>query len=267
MLLISQSQPVPFLRWSETVSALLRPDRGRRISGVTVKLLLLVVTISGAVCSAAAQQGKETEFWPAVRVNIDLSKRIRLQVYGERQNGEESPTAEKKAGAKVSFRFKPLFRPLVGDNDSENQYLVTGAAGYEYIRKSKNGEPSNENRLSIEATPRYAPGAGFLFLNRNRLEFRWIDGAYNFRYRFKLTGQHAFKAKRFRFTPYASGELFWDRNHHSWNENQYALGVQLPYKRRLMLDTYVLHQNCTTCSQHSLNALGVSVNFYFRRSK
>jgi hypothetical protein len=200
-----------------------------------------------------------------VRVNLDLSQRIRLQVYGERQNGEELPTAERKAGAKVSYRVKPLFKHFVGDIDSENSYLVTWAAGYEYIRKSKNGQPANENRLILESTPRYAPGGGFLFLNRNRMEFRWIDGTYNFRYRFKVTGQHAFKVNGFRFTPYALGELFWDRNKHAWNENQYAAGVQLPLKRILMLDTYVLHQNCTTCSQHSLNTFGVAVNFYFKR--
>jgi len=256
-----------FLRCSESVSTLTRTNRSRRIAGLTLNVLLVVIGVFVAVSSATAQTDSRTEFWPAVRLNLDLHPRIGLQFYGERQNGEESDTAEKKAGVKISYRVKPLFKPLAGDIDPENKYLATWAVGYEYIRKSKNGQPSNENRLILEATPRYAPGAGFLFLNRNRMEFRWIDGSYNFRYRFKLTGQHAFKVDRFHFTPYGSGELFWDRNHHSWNENQYAVGVQFPFRRRFMLDTYVLHQNCTTCSQHSLNAFGVSANFYFKRGK
>lgn len=255
-----------FFRVRETVNAITWSDRRRRTSGLTVNVLLLLVTISGAMCSATAQTDSK-EFWPAVRVHVDLHPRIGLQLYGEKQNGEELPRAEWKAGVTVSYRVKPLFRPLAGDIDTENQYLVTLALGYEHIRKLKNGEPVNEDRLIVESTPRYAPGAGFLFLNRNRMEFRWVGGQYDFRYRFKLTGQRAFKINRFHFTPYASGELFWDRNHHSWNENQYALGVQLPYKRRFRLDTYVLHQNCTTCSQHSLNALGITAHFYFRRTK
>jgi hypothetical protein len=272
---------------SETVSAFNGPDRNRRHSRRGVPVLrasvgsvanVAPVAIAASVMVVAivalfslpqsAQAQSSSEFWPAVKVHIDLRPRVGLKVYAERQNGEELPAPDVKAGVTANFRIKPLFKPLTGDLDPENQYLATLAVGYEYIRKSKSGGGSAiENRLIIESTPRYAPGAGFLFLNRNRMEFRWNNGTYDFRYRFKVTGQHAFKVDRFHFTPYGSGELFWDRNHHSWNENQYAAGVQFPFKRRFMLDTYVLHQNCTTCSQHSLNAFGVTANIYFRRKK
>ena len=69
------------------------------------------------------------------------------------------------------------------------------------------------------------------------------------------------------FTPYGSGELYYDRNHHSWNQNQYGFGVEFPYKKRLMLDTYLLHRTSVgpTCSQHSVNMLGLTLNLYFRR--
>jgi hypothetical protein len=250
---------------SQTVAACHRLARKRPASRRTVALLAVI--LFGAL-PVMAQTDSSKEFWPAIRLNVDLAPRVGLLVYGEQQNGEESPTAEQKAGVTVTYRVKPLFKLLHGDPDSENEYLVSAAIGYEYLRKTKSGgQPSNENRLLVESTPRYAPGAGFLLLNRQRMEFRWIDGAYNFRYRFKVKAQRAFNINRFRFTPYASGELFWDRNRHSWNQNEYAFGVQLPFRRRLMLDTYVLHQNCTTCSDRSVNALGVSLNLYFRRAK
>lgn len=73
------------------------------------------------------------------------------------------------------------------------------------------------------------------------------------------------QAGRFRFTPYGSGELYYDRNHHSWNQNQYGFGMQFPYKKRLMLDTYLLHQNCTSCSQNPVNMIGATLNLYFRQ--
>lgn len=262
---------------SETVNAFNGPDRNRRNSGrvvavsrASVTTVVIIATVAVVVLFSvpqSAQAQTTSQFWPAAKVHIDLRPRFGIEVYGERQSGEELPAPDVKAGVSASFRIKPLFKPLVGDLDPENRYLVNLAIGYEYIRKQKNGEPAIENRLIVESTPRYAPGAGFLFLNRNRMEFRWNDGTYDFRYRLKLTGQRAFKVDRLHFTPYGSGELFWDRNHHSWNENQYALGVQFPFKRRFMLDTYVLHQNCTTCSQHSLNAFGITANIYFRRGK
>ena len=46
------------------------------------------------------------------------------------------------------------------------------------------------------------------------------------------------------------------------NENQYAFGVQWPYKKMFMLNTYFLHQHCTTCSTNPLNVAGVTANFY-----
>lgn len=254
---------------SETVRVIDGPNRKRsasgRIAAVVPVIVLTIVALFGALSVTQAQT--TNEFWPAVRAHINVRPRVGIQIYAERQNGEEIPSPELKAGANVSVRVKPLFKPLAGDLNHENRYLVTMAAGYEYIRKTTNGQPAVENRLLLESTPRYAPGAGFLLLNRNRMEFRWNNGTYDFRYRFKVTGQRAFKIDGFHFTPYGSGELFWDRNKHSWNENQYAFGVHWPIKRRFMLDTYLLHQNCTTCGQHSVNAFAITANIYFRRRK
>jgi hypothetical protein len=139
--------------------------------------------------------------------------------------------------------------------------------GYEYLRTTQNDQTKSENRIIIQATPRYIPGAGFLLTDRNRIEFRWVNGSYDARYRNKLTLDRHLRLKKLGFTPYASGELFYDRNHHSWNENQYAFGVQMPYKRHLMLDTYYLRQNCTTCSQDPLNVFGLTLNLYFGRKR
>ena len=135
------------------------------------------------------------------------------------------------------------------------------------MQTNQNDKIKREHRIILQATPKYIPGAGVLVQDRNRVEFRWNDGTYDFRYRNELTIDRPFKLSAFRFTPYAAGELFWDRNHHSWNQNQYAFGVQLPYKKRLMLDTYYLRQNCTTCNQDPLNVFGLTLNLYFRRKK
>ena len=34
-----------------------------------------------------------------------------------------------------------------------------------------------------------------------------------------------------------------------------------------MLDTYLRHQNCTSCVPHSVNMVGVTLNLYFRQIK
>src|SRR5262249_54388781 len=86
---------------------------------------------------------------------------------------------------------------------------------------------------------------------------------YNFRYRNRLTVERPFKIKKLRLSPYAAGELFWDRNHHAWNENQYAFGIQWPIRKVFKLNTFYLRQNCATCSTDPLSVLGLAEIFYF----
>lgn len=209
----------------------------------------------------------ETEVWPKVSASFDLRPQTRLQVFGQLQNGEDFPYIQWNVGAMVSYRMKRiLHRDQPGIDDEDEHRLVVGA-GYEYLQTTQSDKTKRENRIVVQGTGRHRPGAGILLTDRNRLEFRWVNGVYDFRYRNKLALNRALRVSKFRFTPYASGELFWDRNHHSWNENQYSFGVQFPYKKSLMLDTYYLHQNCTTCSQQHINVLGLTLNLYFRQKK
>jgi len=184
-----------------------------------------------------------------------------------KENGEDFGFTQVKTVATLSQRMKRIVRRHTDNADEENDYNLVFGAGYEYLRTTQNGGVKHENRLLVEATPRHAPGLGLLITDRSRIEFRWNDGVYDFRYRNKLTVNRTFDLGKLKLTPYAAGELFWDRNHHAWNENQYAFGVQLPLRRRVMLDLYYLRQNCTTCKQDPLNVFGVTVNLFFPGKK
>ena len=76
--------------------------------------------------------------------------------------------------------------------------------------------------------------------------------------------QECSEAGGFRFTPYTSAEAFYDGAIHSWSQEQYTAGMQWPRRRRLMLQTYYLRQNCGTCSPPHLNVAGLTLNLYFR---
>lgn len=229
---------------------------------------VLCIVLLGIGFTTAHGQTPDTadwEAWPAVRANIELAERTRLQLYAETENGEEFGYLQFKTGALLNYRMKGIARPHQKDIDEENEYYLVIGAGYEYLQTVQSGNTKHENRLMVQATPRHIPFAGLLFQDRNRVEFRWNNGTYDVRYRNKLSVNRAFKINKFRVTPYASGALFWDRKYHAWNENQYAFGVQFPYKHRLMLDTFYLRQNCTTCSQDPLNVWGLTINLYFNR--
>jgi hypothetical protein len=232
---------------------------------ILIAIALLLLMDEGAL--GQTPTGASSEFWPSLKASFELRPRMRLQVWGDKQDGEDFDFLQWKTGAILSYRMKRILKLRDSDIDEENEYNLVLGVGYEYLRTTQNDKTKSENRIIIQATPRYTPGAGFLLTDRNRVEFRWVNGSYDVRYRNKLVIDRRLKVENFSFTPYASGELFYDRNHHSWNENQYAFGVQLPYRKRLMLDVYYLRQNCTTCSQDPLNVLGLTLNLYFRRKR
>lgn len=233
-----------------------------------VLLLWAILLLLASYVSVPAQTpGAGTEFWPKLSATLELWPQTRVQVWGERQDGEDFDFQQWKVGALVSYRMKRMVNLRHHDIDEENEHNLVLAGGYEYLQTNQNNQIKREHRIILQSTPKYIFGAGVLVQDRNRIEFRWNAGTYDFRYRNKLTVQRAFAAKKFHFTPYAAGELLWDRNHHSWNQNQYAFGVQLPFRRRLMLDTYYLRQNCTTCSEDPLNVVGVTLNLYFKKKK
>jgi len=223
----------------------------------------LLLTISARAFGQTSNSA--TEAWPAVRANIDVQPRIGVQVTAEKHNGEDAAESQWKVGAILNYRMRQILTRLRDDIDAENHYNLVVGGGYEFIQTNQINGTKREHRVIVQSTPKYIPGGGVLVQDRSRAEFRWVNGVYNFRYRNKLIADRALKISKVRFTPYASGELFWDRNRHAWNQNQYAFGVQLPYKKLLMLDTYYLRQNCTTCAEDPVSVFGIRLNFYFRK--
>jgi uncharacterized protein DUF2490 len=205
------------------------------------------------------------EVSPKIVSIVELVPRTRIESWGELQHGVDFTFNRWRGGALLERRLKPIVKAQGNYIDANDEHYLVLGAGYEYLHTVQNGSKRIENRAIAQATPRLLVGK-VLLIDRNRTEYRWVNGAYDFRYRKKLTAIARFQRGSFKFKPYVSGELYYDRNHHSWNQNQYGFGVQFPYKKRWMLDTYLLHQNCTTCTQHSVNMVGATLNLYFRQT-
>jgi uncharacterized protein DUF2490 len=219
-----------------------------------------------AFASDAQTTSEPKQLWPDLNVTFELGKNSALQTTFEKHDGEDAANRQWKLGVLVTHRVWRIVKPRA-DPAEENKYNLVIGAGYQFIKTGEGTSAESEHRLLLQSTPKHNFGLGLLVQDRNLLEFRWKSGTYDFRYRNKLTIDRPFKIQQLSFIPYASGELFWDRNHHSWNENQYAFGVQWPYKKSFRLDTYYLRQNCTTCSLNPVNVFGLTLNFFVRPLK
>lgn len=239
------------------------------LATAAIKFLLAVTFVSaGGIFVLGQTDTTETQVWPGARVNIDITPKIALQLFTGREGSEELSDSKWQTSATIKYRIKPLFKGRMTDSDEDNRHLLVVGGGYQYsLSTNSSGTRKDEHRIMFDSTPRYSPGAGFLVQDRNRVEFRWINGEYNFRYRNRLIVERGLKFRKVPLTPYVSGEVFWDRESRSWNQNQLSAGVHLPFRKRLMFDIFYLRKNCDTCSQAHTNAVGVTVNVYFKRKK
>jgi hypothetical protein len=225
--------------------------------------LLLIVTAGIRAQSPPAV----FEFDPGVTVAVDLNRKVRLDFATGREKTEELSSAKWKVSGGVSFRMKPLRKTLLDliDTDREHQFVL--GAIYEFSRTSEADLTFREHRIMLDGTFRYTLPAKVLMTDRNRIELRWLQNDYHWRYRNRLFFERQLKIKRLKFTPLLGAEAVWDRRHTMWNLFKFTGGVQFPLIRRSTLDVLYERQHCSTCSEPNTNILGITLNIYLRRKK
>lgn len=183
---------------------------------------------------------------------------------GELNAGTDYSYQQWIAGAGIGYRWKRISTAghLININSDKESRLVVGA-GYEYLWTEQAGTTTAEDRIVIDVTPRYRPVRRLLVDVRNRAELRWVNGEYSTRFRTRLTAERDIPVRNFRFTPYASAEFSYDFASNGWDEQQYTVGVEWPYRRAFMLQTYYLFQHSISAPDN-VNVVGVTLNFYIR---
>lgn len=225
----------------------------------------VVALLSMAVCSRAFGQDPTTvgEFWPELSARYQGPSGLSQTVYAQLKNEEGYPTRQWDVGTDLSYQAKRIMRPHLTNIDPSKEHAYVIGIGYEYLDTQGSSSPKYENRLKAQATGRHRPSEAILIEDRNRFEFRWVNGTYSSRYRNRLLVEADLHHNAFRYSPYLSAEVFYDWATDSWNEQQYSIGIQWPHKHKWVLDTYYLRQNCTTCDTAHLNVAGVSLKLFF----
>lgn len=224
-------------------------------------LLIVAVKVHGQSSSAI------TELDPTVAIALELSEKVRLDLYAGREKSEEVDSAKGKVGAGISFRMKPVFRRFLDSFDKDKQHLLVLAATYEYSIANEAEVRSVEKKLMLDATLRYALPRDLLLSNRNRSEFRWVNGDYHFRYRNRPMLERPFRIRTREITPYIAAEAVWDQRYRKWNVFKFSTGLVVPLVRRVSLEFLYERQHCVTCSVANTNIFGLALNTSFKLKK
>jgi hypothetical protein len=221
-------------------------------------------------CTHAARGQEPTtrkEFWPEVDVYITVKPKVRLYLTGTISKSVEDGELRNAQGYEGQIGVHVDYIP--------NKHVIL-RTGYRYgTAVGSNSDPFKEHRLLTEQTLRKLLPGDFLLSDRNREDFRFVNGDFSFRYRNRVTLErevHLLKGRT--ITPYVSAEAFYDTRYKTWNRNRFAVGVQqslrrgplrkmlLP-ERQIILDLYYMRQNDSRSDIPHVNAIGAALAFYF----
>jgi len=236
-----------------------KSQRVRKSSGALFLLLAL------AMPARAQEPDSTSEFWPEFDIFIKLNEKSRIFVlYTGTKQENLGAYADGQTGVHFDFYTIPAFRPVITSIDQSRSKFLMVRVGYLNSRPRNNSGTSTEHMATAEATARAQLRGGLLLSDRNRFDFRWVDGEPKNRYRNRLKLERTFGIGRFQFTPYAHAEVFYDLKPRDWSRLRYAAGAEFSITRRIVLEGYFLRQNTWASVPQFVNALGTAVQFYLR---
>jgi hypothetical protein len=216
---------------------------------------------------ASSQDSDSTdEFWPEINVFIKLSEKSRIfAIYTTTKQENLGAYADGQTGVYFDFWTLPaLRRKLLSHADASRSKLLLVRTGYLFSRPRNNSGVATEHMLTSEATGRAHLPASLLLSDRNRIDLRWLNGDFRWRYRNRLKLERTFRAERFEFTPYGHAEVFYSLEQSTWTRLRYAAGMEWTVTRRIVLEGYFLRQNDWGNIPQFVNATGIVLQFHFR---
>ncbi|MCG3204612.1 MAG: hypothetical protein KCHDKBKB_01327 [Elusimicrobia bacterium] len=139
----------------------------------------------------------------------------------------------------LSFFRRYVFK----DPNAEKSKRISVRLGYAYLPDLVSGDPDlDEERALGEVTFRFPLGQAWLLTDRNRGELRFIGDVESTRYRNRLRLERNVAISRFRITPYANAEAFFESITDEWNQVDGTVGAEFPWHYQTILEFYCTWQ-------------------------
>ncbi len=225
------------------------------------------VFLSGVSAEAQAQLGhKSQEVWPALEAYYRLNPRSRFLVTLSGTKLDNTSYADGGFGVFYDhFTFPPRFAQkfLTHRTDSLPGKYLWLRGGYQFSNSSKNAEDEVDNHtLVTEVNSRtYLPGK-FLGTIRNRVDWQFINGDFQARYRPRVILERDFRTEYMFFTFRSFAEYFAYFGNSDLNRFRVQFGVEIKVARNLDYEVYWNHQFKYDQKPDAVDAFGMNLKFY-----
>jgi hypothetical protein len=230
-----------------------------------VRNLALCLLAGGQLTIPAAAQSTGDELRPELGFYIQQGPLLRVELVDSFRGPQSSQDWQGEFAFYVATALKPVFRQELREQPDvyKNKYLVL-RAGYRYQTSLTNASSASESRGILELTSRYMLPWQLVISDRNRGEFRFIEGQpFSTRYRNRLRLERDVHYHSLSCTPYVYDEIFYDTRYDQLTPKLYALGAEFPVGLHVILEPYYLRQNGSHSTPPHINAVGIKLNLYF----
>ena len=214
-----------------------------------------------------AQLGsKSQEVWPALEVFYRLNQRSRFLATVSGTKLDNSTYADGGLGFFYDhFTFPPKFAQkfLTHRNDSLPGKYLWLRVGYQFSNSSKSAEDVvDDHTVVTEVNSRTYLPAKFLGTIRNRVDWQFVNGDFQARYRPRLILERDFRTEYMFFTFRSFAEYFVYFGNSDLNRFRAQFGVEIKVAKNLDYEVYWNHQ-FEYGEKQPVDAFGMNLKFYF----
>ncbi len=192
----------------------------------------------------------DIQFWPDLTLRLNITKKNSVDFFGTARLGQNlSHVIAKQLGIVTTYR--------------PSQYLNLAASYRAAWGNPLPGKSNFEHRIFFDVTPRLQLKHGITLSDRNRIEFREINHQRSTRYRNRYQIEKAMKWNEKSFSPYVSGEIYYDSRYHEWGRKQLYTGVRVPLRTHLSCDFMYMHNWDARARPGYWNTFGVLTRIEF----
>ena len=226
----------------------------------TIIALIFAVMLGGAVVTVGQQSSPvKHEVWPEIDLYFPLNDRFRIfAMASEERSGEEGEGFKGTVGIHLDYFWKKRW---------------TVRAGYHYQFRIGSGDPFKEHRVILEETYSRDLAHKFAFHDRNRQEFRNVNGDFSMRFRNRVRVEREFSTGKRALTPYGSAEIYYDTRFNTFNRYRLMTGVEFRFRKResavlnirrqKTLAFYYVWQHDSRSSPSRVQAVGITFGVHF----
>jgi hypothetical protein len=224
--------------------------------------IFLTLVAVAALLEPAQAEDHHDEVVPELNVFINLSKQVRLYFLGDITQGFSPNSTEGEFGGHLDFTLKPILRRALRQGDWERSRYLWVRLGY-VVSHEFEDDGSTTQTILLEMTGRFELPWEVWLVNRERVDFRNIDGDRSQRYRVRVGIEREFTVGRVVMVPYVQAETFYDTRFDTFNRQLYQGGVEIELNKHWRIEPYIARQNDSRSASGNVNRFGLVLKSYF----